>query len=141
MADGEELMHATQLSRSIWNAMADLARRSQSPREVYYSEVTKTDIANGLIWAKDFGDVAIPLVAFVQTFAYYDTVPTGVSGLAVTTRVDKREDKSGANENFHTKVSFPKKGDVVVILDPWGAKRFPVCLGLLRANRGAWAEN
>lgn len=134
-------MHATQLSRSIWNAMADLARRSQTPREVYFSEVTKVDVANKLIWARDFGDVAIPLVAFDRYFAYYDTVPTGISGASVNTRVDRREDRTHTNENYLTQLVSPRVGDVVVVLDPWGAKRFPVCLGLLRVNSKAWSED
>lgn len=134
-------MHATQLSRSIWNAMADLAHRSQTPREVYFSEVTKVDVANKLIWARDFGDVAIPLVAFDRYFAYYDTVPTGISGASVNTRVDRREDRTHTNENYLTQLVSPRVGDVVVVLDPWGAKRFPVCLGLLRVNSKAWSED
>lgn len=133
-------MHATRLSRSIWNAVADLARRSQNPREIYFSEVTKADPANSLIWAKDFGDVAIPLVAFRRSFAYYDTVPTGVSGSDVTTEVARREDKSHTNANFLTSIVCPKKGELVVIIDPWGAKRFPMAVGVLDSP-GAWEES
>jgi hypothetical protein len=131
-------MRATSLSGSIWNAMADLVRRSSSPREIYFSEVTKTDAERGLVWCKDFGDVAIPIVVSVQAFAYYDTVPTGIVGSAVTTRVEKREDKTHRNANYLTDVVVPPRGEVVVILDPWGAKRFPVCLGVLTGGADAW---
>lgn len=133
-------MKASDLSARIWNAVADLARRAQTPREIYFSEVTRTDPANSLIWAKDFGDVAIPLVAFDRAFHYYDTVPTGVVGSSVTTRTDLREDKTHTNANYLTEVVCPSKGDVVVILDVWGARRFPVCIGLLRGSR-AWSES
>lgn len=134
-------MRATSLSRSIWNALADLASRSQNPREVYFSEVVKVDDTRRLIWCKDFGDVAIPLVAFDRSFAYYDTVPTGVAGSTVTTQVSRREDKTHTNRNFLTQAVMPKRGDLVVVLDPWGEKRFPVCVGLLHADAGAWGES
>ena len=133
-------MRATSLSRSIWNAMADLSRRSSSPREVYFSEVTKTDSERGLVWCKDFGDVAIPLLVSAQAFAYYDTVPTGVSGSTVTTRVERREDATHSNANYLTKAVVPKRGEIVVVLDAWGAKRFPVCLGSLSGGPDAWKE-
>lgn len=123
-------MRATNLSRSVWNAVADLARRSQTPREVYFSEVSRADPARNLVWVKDFGDTSIPLVAFDSSFAYYDTIQTG--------EVVRRDDPT--NENYQTKTVCPKKGDLVVILDPWGAKRFPICVGLLHAS-GAWEEN
>lgn len=133
-------MRATSLSRSIWNSLADLAKRTQSPREIYFSEVTRVDETRLLIWANDFGDVAIPLVAFRRAFAYYDTVPTGVSGSVVTTRVDRREDKTHTNGNYETHLICPKVGDVVVILDPWGARRFPMAVGLLSNLQDAWNE-
>ena len=133
-------MRATQLSPRIWNAMADLVRRNTSPREVYFSEVTKTDAKRKLIWCKDFGDVAIPLLVSLHAFAYYDTVPTGVSGETVTTRVERREDATHSNTNFMTDVVVPKRGDIVVILDAWGAKRFPICLGTLSGGADAWKE-
>lgn len=133
-------MRATDLSRSIWNAIADLARRSQSPREIYFSEVTRVDAVSQLIYAADFGDVAIPLVAFDRAIAYYDTVPTGVAGSTVNTQVERREDKTHTNKNYLSQVVLPKVGDVVVVLDLWGAKRFPVCIGLLRGNANAWSD-
>lgn len=141
MAHRPALMRATDLSRAIWNGISDMVRRSEAPREFYFSEVVKSDPANNLIFVKDFGDVPIPLVAFARSFAYYDTVPTGVSGLSVTTRVDRREDMAHTNKNFLANVVCPSKGDVVVVVDPFGAKRFPFCVGVLVNGKGAWAES
>lgn len=136
-------MKATNLSRAVWNAIADLTKRSTSPREVYFSEVVKADLVSNLIWTKDFGDVAIPLVAFEFSFAYYDTQPTGnvTSGQPVNTKSVRREDVTHKNENFKTHVICPSVGDLVVILDAWGAKRFPICVGLLNAGGKAWEES
>lgn len=130
---GRPTLRATGLSRSIWNGIADLARRSQSPREIYFSEVTKTDEVRRLVWAKDFGDVAIPLVAFASWFAYYDTQADG--------SVQRRDDPTHVNENFRTHVVMPRRGDVVVVLDPWGAKRFPIVVGTFLSVAGAWEES
>lgn len=123
--------------------MADLARRSQSPREVYFSEVVDSDPVKLLIWAKDFGDVAIPLVAFQYAFAYYDTVPVGDAhdGEPIATSLLRRDDKTHRNKNFLTSVVCPSKGDLAVVLDPWGAKRFPICIGTLASTDGAWEED
>lgn len=135
-------MIATQLSRYIWNSIADLANRSSSPREIYYCAVTKADPARNLIWAKDFADIAIPLVSFEYAFAYYDTAPTGanvVAGVPLPTKQVRREDVTHRNKNFKTQIICPKKGDIVVVIDPWGAKRFPICVGLINST-GAWEE-
>jgi hypothetical protein len=136
-------MKATNLSRAIWNAMADLARRSQAPREIFFSEVVKADAISNLVWTKDFGDVAIPLVAFEYAFAYYDTQPTGnvTAGQPVKTKSVRREDVTHKNANFKTHVICPSVGDLVVILDVWGVRRFPVCIGLLQATGKAWEES
>lgn len=135
-------MKATNLSRAIWNSIADLASRSSTPREVYFSEVVKVDETAMLIWAKDFGDVAIPLVAFSYAFAYNDTVPTGVAhdGVAVSTQSQRREDKTHTNPNLLVQLVAPRVGDLVTILDPWGAKRFPMAIGLPQNVTGAWTE-
>lgn len=129
---------ASDLSKHVWNGIADLVRRSQTPREVYFVTVTKADKARNLVWAKEFGDVAIPLVAFSRSFSYYDTVPTGVSGATVTTEKQKREDATHKNANYLAQVVCPKVGELIAVLDPWGAKRYPVCFGVVQSKTGFW---
>lgn len=125
-------MIASDLAKGIWNGIADLVQRSQSAREIYYVKVTKSDPLKLLVWADDFGDTAIPLVAHNSSFAYFDTTNTGTS--------IKREDKSNANPLFQTHLICPKVGDLIVVLDPWGAKRFPICIGTIQSRKGFWEE-
>jgi len=131
-------MPANDLGKNVWNGIADLVRRSQSPREVYFVAVTKADKTRNLVWAKEFGDVAIPLVGFLRSFAYYDTVPTGVSGATVTTEKQKRSDATNKNANYLAQVVCPSVGDLIVVLDPWGAKRYPICVGTIQSRSGFW---
>ena len=133
-------MIARDLSRQIWNGIADHVRRNRSPREIYFVKVARADAAKNLIWATDFGELAIPLVSHVYGFAYYDTVPVGNAseGNPIQSQRQRREDKTHHNKNFQTEIICPKKGDLVVILDPWGAKRFPICIGVIRSSKGFW---
>jgi hypothetical protein len=136
MTMGENV--ATDLKASIWNAIADLVNRSQSPREVYFSKVTRADDILNIVWVEDFGTRSIPLVGFTQTIEYYDTVPDNADlGTGV---VAKHQEKRSDPENpvFATKYKCPRKGDVVIILDPWGAKRFPICIGVIQSRAGFW---
>lgn len=135
-------MQATDLTPEIWNAIADLVGRSQSSREIYFVKVTKTDKVNRLIWAQEFGDLAIPLVSHGFSFAHYDTIPVGnvTSGQPVDTQKQRREDKTQSNPAYQVEIITPKKGQVVCVLDMWGAKRFPICIGLVQSKRGFWEE-
>lgn len=133
---------ATDLSASLWNAIADEIRRQQSNREIYFVKVKKADAKKKLIWTEDFGDLAIPLVALSQSISYFDTVPVGdaVSGQPIGTQKQKREDKTQSNPVYRTEIVTPKKGDLVIVLDPWGARRFPFCIGTIQSKPGFWEE-
>lgn len=132
-------MQASDLSPEIWNAIADLIDRSKSAREVYFVKVVKADKERGLIWVKDFGDMAIPLVAHNYRFSYYDTQPTGANvtaGVPLPTKKVLRADDD--NPVYRAQIVPPKVGQLVVILDPWGAKRFPICIGPVQSKQGYW---
>jgi hypothetical protein len=133
-------MRATDLSKNVWNALAGYVNRSQSPREVYYATVTRNDLLKKLVWVSEFGDVAIPLVAHKEAFVYYDTVPVGnvTSGQPVKTKQERRADPKHTNANLLTEVVCPAVGDLVVIMDPWGSKRFPICIGTIQSKAGFW---
>lgn len=140
-------MKATDLTGSIWNSIADLVSRSQSQREVYFVVVSKVDEKKKLIWSDDFMDIAIPLVSHDFCFAYYDTVPDTVhlDSVPATGTVlkhkEKREDKLHKNPIYQVEILPPKKGDLVVVLDPWGQKRFPICIGTIQSKQPFWEED
>jgi hypothetical protein len=117
-------MEATNLSPEIWNAIADLIGRSQTAREIYTVKVTKVDKNKKLIWATDYGDVAIPLVSHDFSFSYFDTQLTAnpTTTLPVRSKLVKKEDKTQENPVYRVEIVTPKVGDLVVILDPLGAK-------------------
>ena len=123
-------MHATQLSDAIWNAIADLVRRSTSQREIYHVEVTKVDKARHVLWADEFGDIGIPVVVHSLGHSFYDTQPDG-------TVVKKGEDYE-TNDAYQAKIIMPKVGDSVVVLDPGGAKLVPICIGVIQSPNGYW---
>lgn len=120
---------ATELSPEIWNAVADSIDRSQAPREITFAKVAKRDQAKKLVWVEEFGNLGIPLVTFTSGFAYYDTDATGA--------VNKKEDRTGKNDAYHTQIIAPRVGQMVVILDPGGQHRFPICVGVLQSS-GFW---
>lgn len=129
---------ASDLAGSIWNAISDLVARSQQPREIYFARVTKADKIRNLIWTEDFGGLAIPLVSHTYSFSYFDTIPdTADLGTGVVAKhLQKREDP--ANPLYRTAIICPSKGDTVVILDAFGAKRFPICVGVIQSKTGFW---
>lgn len=116
-------MMATDLAPEIWNAIADLVTRSSAAKEIYFVKVTKVDAKKLIVWAQEFGDLGIPLVAQSVQFDYYDTLDTG----AVNVR-----------KNQPTKIVPPKVGQTVCVLDAAGAKRFPICIGVVQSKTGYW---
>lgn len=135
-------MIADDLAPEVWNAIADEIGRSKSARQIYFAKVMKADKIKRVIWVDEFGDLGIPLVSLGYTFAHYDTVPTGnvTSGQPVPVQLRRREDKTQTNPTYQVQVIVPKKGDTVVILDPLGTRRFPICIGSLLSKQGYWEE-
>lgn len=125
-------MKATDLAPSIWNALFDQIERSKTAREIYFAKVTKADKTRKLIWVQDFGDLPIPLIGHNFSFSHYDTQANGT--------LKKREDKTQTNPTYLVEVVTPKVGQMAVILDPWGAKRYPVCIGVILSKSGYWEE-
>lgn len=123
-------MIAHNLSPRIWNAIARLAEQYREPRQVYFCNVTKIDKTRKLIWVEEFGSLALPLVGFGYSFMYYDTQPSGSQ--------TKRGDTSQKNDAYHVEIIMPKIGQTVAIVDPWGAKNFPFCIGIVQSKTGFW---
>ncbi len=117
-------MIANDLTPEIWNAISNLVGRSSTPRQIWFCKVAKVDAIRNLIWTEEFGQMAIPLAGFELEVTYYDTHGNP----------DEYVDRKTAK----IKVVAPKKGSLVLILDPEGAKRFPVCLGVIQSKTGFW---
>ena len=120
---------ADDLSPDVWNGIAREINRAQAPREIYFGRVQKRDELRRVIWLEEYGNLAIPLVAFAFGFSYYDTDETG--------QVNKKEDTSGTNTAYQTRLLVPRVGQTAVILDPGGQHRFPLCVGVIQSN-GYW---
>lgn len=124
-------MEADQLSGDIWNAIADMVRRSTAPREIVYSNIKKVDKKNKVIFVEDYSETPIPLTSFAYTFAYFDTLSTGV--------VQKRYDPtSGSDPAYLVTPVMPRVGQRAIILDPRGNGRFPVCIGVIVSEKGSY---
>lgn len=123
-------MYATQLSDAIWNAIADLVRRSDSQREVYHVEVTKVDKTRNVLFADEFGDIGIPVVAHSLGHSFYDTQPDG--------SVQKKGADYETNDAYQAKIIMPMVGERVVVLDPGGSKSVPICIGVIQSPNGYW---
>lgn len=121
------------IEREEWNMIRDLILSLIPPKTLSFEKVIKRDDVKHVIWTKEHAKTAIPLVDFDRGFAHYDTQPTGnvVAGVPMPTKLVKKEDKSHTNPNFLTQVITPRVGQTVIILEPWGNLRFPVCLGVI----------
>lgn len=120
---------ADELSPDLWRAIADGIDRSMPPREIVFGRVVKREELRKLIWLEEYGNLAIPLVAFAFGFAYYDTDATGA--------INRKADPTGTNEAYQTTLLVPRIGQTAIILDPGGQRRFPLCVGVIQ-SRGYW---
>lgn len=135
-------MRATDLKSGIWNSIADLVQRSRSNREIYFDTVIKADDKAKVIWTQGYGDTPIPLVSHTYSFAYFDSVADNAAGPAfpsvVTSKKMKRFDATHKNPLYLTEIVTPSVGDLVIILDPWGEKTFPICIGTIQSKQPFW---
>jgi hypothetical protein len=94
---------------------------SQQGQAFTQGKVVKRDVANKLVWLREFGDQPIPLVAFNYQVKYY--VP----------------DTSGNQVPKKTKVGevdvlVPEIGDTVLVARHLGSRRLPKCLGVIQST-------
>lgn len=127
------------IEREEWNLIREMILSLIPGRTMSFERVVKRDEKKLLVWTKEHGNTAIPLVDFERGFKYYDTQPTGnvTSGQPVNTKLVKKEDLTNKNPNLLTKIVTPKVGEQVIIIEPWGNLRFPVCLGVI-LSKGQW---
>jgi hypothetical protein len=104
-----------------YDAIFEEIRRGIPPHEVTYGKVVKRDVTKKLVWLKEYGDQAIPIVGLRHIVTYYDTTPTGV-------------DKKTAL----IEPEVPKVGELVVVLRQMGSRRLPKCLGPVLSRAGSY---
>ncbi len=109
------------LTERDYDAIFEEIRRGIPPHEVTYGKVVKRDEKKKLVWLKEYGDQAIPIVGLRQKVTYYDTTPTGVK---------KRE--------AVVEPEVPKLGELVVVLRQMGSRRLPKCLGPVLSRAGSY---
>ena len=111
------MMLATRLSQQVWAQVSELIARSSGNEEITRGTVIKVDAVNRNVFVKEFGETAIPLVGFDIQVDFYDTTTTGV------------EKKTSI-----ARAAMPKVGDLVVIARQGGARRLPLCLGIVQGK-------
>lgn len=77
-------------------------------------KVLKVDEANKVIYMAEFGDQAIPIVAFNYEVKVYDDNGTNITPKTV-----------------EAKLKMPKKGDTVLVAREMGTNRLPRALGVI----------
>jgi hypothetical protein len=111
-----------------WNSLRAASERiaaNVSGRRTEYfrtARVIKRDEKNRLVWVKDMGDVAIPIVSFDYEIRYYDTDENG------NARV----------RHARARVAVPKIGETVFVAFELGSTRLPRCLGVVQGKN--WVE-
>lgn len=82
------------------------------------AKVIKRDVSNKLVWVKELGPQAIPLVGFDTHVKYYDTDETG---------------QVNVKNSIATPV-VPDVGEAVLIVLEMGAHSLPRCLGKIQGR-------
>jgi len=108
---------ATQLSTQVWAEINRAIARVNTNSEITRGQVIKIDASNRNVYVKEFGETAIPLVGFDIDIEFYDTTPTGVQ-----------------KKTYIAKARMPQVGDLVIIARQGGARRLPLCLGIVQGK-------
>lgn len=110
---------------SIRTMVEQIVTRLVGNRQSYFSTgtVIRRDEKKNLVWLKEYGSQAIPVVGFNYDVIYYDTDAAGI--------VRKKKAK--------VTVHVPNVGAKVVVANEWGLKRLPRCIGVIQ-GRG-WMES
>lgn len=110
-------MIADRLTNRLWAEITNRIAEMGSNDEVVRGVVIKVDANNRTINVKEFGDTAIPLVCFDYNVTYYDSTASGV-----------------VKKTAIVEVKMPHVGDLVVILKQGGARRLPLCVGIVKGK-------
>ena len=120
------------ISEPEWESIANLFNKLMRKKGEYFvtGTVIKRDEVKKLVWLREFGDQAIPIVAFDYEVMYYDETPQG----QVTTAVGAAADYKTKAKKAKVKVLVPKIGQTVVVAREFGTRRLPRCLGVIQGT-------
>lgn len=123
----------TQLEwKSIRAMVESVIREMVGGRRDYFvtGKVIKNDDKKNLVWLEEFGDQAIPVVAFDYEITVYDETPKGTLAVAAGNVSPYKTKKKKA---FAT-VMVPSVGETVLVARELGIRRLPRCLGVLQGR-------
>jgi len=120
------------ISEPEWESIATLVNKLMRQKGEYFvtGKVIQRDEVKKLIWLKEFGDQAIPVVGFDYEVTYYDETPSGVNTTTVGTGADFKTRAKKAK----VKVVVPKIGQSVLVAREFGTRRLPRCLGVIQGT-------
>lgn len=119
------------IMESEWLSISNLARKISEQvsgkRQDYFvtGKVVKVDAVHKLIYMAEFGDQAVPIVAWDYNVTYYDQTVTGATVKKTTVAT----------------VKMPKVGDTVLVARELGTRRLPRALGILQGVNWIVAED
>ena len=107
------------ISEGEWESIAKFVEKIFRKKGEYFvtGKVIKRDEKKKLIWMKEFGDQAIPIVGFDYEVTYYDKSDTGVEP-----------------KKAKVKLLVPKVGQSVLVAREFGTRRLPRCLGVIQGT-------
>lgn len=116
-----------------WDAIYEAIRSATQPTEVIYSKVIKANEAQRLVWVKELGDQAIPIVGFTYTVKYYDDSGDGLNTPAAGNPLPNKVKVKKVKKILP---DMPEVGQTVVILRTFGSGRLPKCVGVILSPGG-----
>lgn len=103
---------------SIYSAIGRIVGHG-SKKDFMTARVIKRDVANKLVWVKELGDQAIPLVGQDYSVKYYDTDNSGTVNVKTVTATPQ----------------VPDVGATVFIVLEMGSQSLPRCLGTIQGRK------
>lgn len=118
------------ISEGEWASIRSLVEKlvtqlTGGRRNFFTARVIKRDDTNKLVWVRELGAQAIPVVGFDYNVTYYDTDSTGVVN----------------RKNAKISPATPKVGEHVFIVLEMGAQSLPRCLGTIQGRNWLTPEN
>jgi hypothetical protein len=117
------------ISEPEWQSIASMIEKMIRTQVGFKSnffvsgKVIRVDKAKKLVYLKEFGDQAVPIISFDYEIDYYDASASGTA---------KRKAKAV--------LTMPRVGQVVLVAREMGSQRLPRCLGVIQGKGWFVAE-
>lgn len=124
------------LNNADWREIEDFVSRllAQSGQSFIQGRVIKSDQARKLVWLKELGDQAIPVISFDFQVKYHYNEPYGDTtavGAPVNSRVVVKKTTAYSRE---VEVLAPQPGEIVLVALQLGSHRLPKCIGVVKGS-------